>query len=454
MTNLTRRIAIIGSGPSGFYAADALFRTKAPLQVDIFERFPVPFGLVRHGVAPDQKKIKSVTRAFERIADNQSFGFYGNVRLGKDISISDLNQHYDAILLAVGATEPKKLGIPGEELPGSYTSTEFVGWYNGHPDYALSTYDFSSEYAVVIGNGNVALDVARVLAKGAEGLQDADIPAYALNALQKSKIREIIILGRRGPVQASFTLNELKALKEIQDCQLLISKNQRSFNPASQSILDDPANRLIKRNVEEMLTYDAEEKPAKRRIRFLFCHSPVSIDGTGRVTSITIRQNKLVEIDGSVKAVPTDKLVNNPAGLIVSCLGYRGKAIEGVPFDHNRGIVPNDAGRVKSGDIPMPGLYVSGWIKAHARGIIGDTKADSAETVRTLMEDLPAIPPCPKPAPNAIAALLQARGIQEVAYESWQQLDEEEKTRGAASGKPREKFTHVSDMMAFLQSIS
>ncbi len=446
------RIAIVGSGPSGFFAADALLRAVPEARVDMFERFPVPFGLVRHGVAPDQAKIKSVVRAFARIAAEARFGFYGNVQVGRDLTIEDLRGHYDAIILAVGALRPRRLGVPGEELPGCHTSTEVVGWYNGHPDFSEAEFDFSCERAVVIGNGNVALDVARFLAKGREGLGDADIPSYALAALGRSCIREVVVVGRRGPVQCRFTVNELKELLKIPHAQPVFPADERGLDAASEAEL--AADGLLQRTHGVMSGYaEAPDPGFARHIVFRFLRSPVRFLGSERLEGVEVERNCLIGRAGEQRLESTGEREVIPAGLAVVCVGYLGDPLEGVPFDESAGVVPNREGRVMDGDTPVPGLYVVGWIKHTNRGVIGDTKADSAGTVQSLIADLPRLSGCRDRDPDGIERLLASRGIDEVQFSAWEKLDAEELERGRQAGKAREKFTRIPDMLAFLRSL-
>ncbi len=423
------------------------------MRVDMFERLPVPFGLLRHGVAPDQLKIKSVSKAFERIAERHHFGFFGNVSIGESVTIDELRKFYDAIILATGATQPRQLGIPGEELPGCHTSMEFVGWYNGHPEFSGAEFDLSHERAVVIGNGNVALDVARVLIKGAEGLGHTDISSRAMAALARSKVREVQIIGRRGPVQARFTINELKELLKLPDCQPYISPEDRLLNASSEAELEHPDGGLLRRTHEVLMACEDQLKEDRhKRIQLRFHLSPVRLEGAGCVERLILERNILRGEPGRQEVEGTGEETVVPTGLVISCVGYYGKPLPGVPFDEARGIVPNHQGRVLDEQrLPVPGLYAVGWIRHSARGIIGDTKADSSATVRALLEDAPLLPPCPVPDDDGVTRMLKERGVSEVAFDDWSRLDMEELSRGKAAGKVREKFTHIPDMLHFLR---
>jgi ferredoxin--NADP+ reductase len=403
-------------------------------------------------VAPDQDKIKSVVRAFARIAANQQFGFYGHVQIGRDLTIAELCGCYHAVILAVGAVTPRRLGIPGEELPGSHGSTEFVSWYNGHPEHATACFDLSCERAVVIGAGNVALDVARVLAKGAAGLRHTDIPAYAAAALAASRVREIVIVGRRGPLQSRFTLPELRNLSDLPGGEVVFPVDERELEAASQAELDGPEGGLLRRTWQALVQFPAVPDPAvARRIVLRFRRRPVRLEGEGRVERVILERTRLSGPPGQAQAVGTGEYETLPAGLVIGCVGYRGAPVPGVPFDEQTGLIPNRDGRVCQGEAPVPGLYVVGWIKHQQRGVIGDTKADSAATVKALLADLPTLPPPPHPEPDAVVTLLRQRGLAEVAFAEWERLDQAELARGQTAGKAREKFTHIPDMLAFLR---
>ena len=351
------RVAIVGSGPSGFYAADALIKADQDVAIDMYDRLPTPFGLVRGGVAPDHPKIKNVIRVYERTAKNDAFSFLGNVQVGRDVSVAELRAHYDAVLFTCGAETDRTLDIPGIELPGSYTATEFVGWYNGHPDYLGRSFDLSQEIAVVIGQGNVAVDVTRVLAKTVDELQDTDIAAHALDALAESKVKEVHMIGRRGPVQAAFTNKEIRELGELADCDLVFNNlGDFELNPASQAELDDRANIGAGRNwkvLDELRVLQPAGK--SRRIVVHFFQSPRELAGNGKVESLVLERNRLAGDAGDQWAEGTGQTDTVDCGLFFRSVGYRGVEIPGVPFEARRGVFPNAAGRIVDDGAPVPG---------------------------------------------------------------------------------------------------
>lgn len=456
MTNLGApdrplRVAVVGSGPSGFYAAQALLKAELDVRVDVFDRLPSPFGLVRLGVAPDHQKIKNVIGVFERIAAKPECRFIGNVTVGRDVTVKELQRHYDAVIFANGAESDRRLNIPGEDLPGSHTATEFVAWYNGHPDYRDHTFDLSQEAAVVIGQGNVAVDVCRILAKTVDELKHTDIAQRALDALAESCIRDIYMVGRRGPVQAKFTQLEIKEMGQLEACDPVVDGADLEFDPVSQAEYDDPENKSAKRIVPILSEFAARESSDKeRRLHILFTKSPIEIKGASRVESIVLEQNELVGEPFAVKARGTGSTEELRCGLVFRSVGYRGVPMAGVPFDERGGIIPNEDGRVLDEGTPVSGLYTVGWIKRGPSGIIGTNKPDSHSTVASLLEDLPDLQPCPAPETDRVLALLKDRGVRVVTFEDWQKIDAAEVERGRAAGKPREKYLTVEEMLAKL----
>ncbi|MBX7256717.1 MAG: FAD-dependent oxidoreductase [Candidatus Hydrogenedentes bacterium] len=445
------RVAIVGSGPSGFYAAEALFKSDKTIQVDMFDRLPTPFGLVRGGVAPDHPKIKSVIRVYDKIAAHERFAFLGNVTVGRDVTVEEMRRFYDAILFSCGAESDNRLGIPGEDLLGSHTATEFVGWYNGHPDYRDRVFDLSQEVAVVIGQGNVAMDVSRILAKTVDELKETDIAAHALDALASSAIKEVHLIGRRGPVQAKFTQPELKEFGELVDCHPVIAPEDLVLDPASQAELDDPDNQHAKKNfavMQELASRTPEGKGKRFFVHFL--KSPIELSGNGRVESLKLERNRLEGEPHKMRAVGTGEMETLACGLVFRSVGYRGTAFPGLPFDAKRGVFPNRDGRILDGDAVIPGLYAAGWIKRGPSGIIGNNKPDSQATVASMLADAASLTPCATPDTNALAALLRERNVRVVSYADWQRIDAAEIERGKTRGKPREKFTRVEDMLAVL----
>jgi ferredoxin--NADP+ reductase len=450
------RVAIIGAGPSGFYAAGALLQQKAvTVQVDMFDRLPTPHGLVRYGVAPDHQKIKSVSKVYDRTAADPRFRFFGNVDLGRDITQADLRRHYDQIVYAVGAQADRKLNIPGEDLAGSLSATEFVAWYNGHPDFADLALDLSCEAAVVVGVGNVAMDVARILAKSVAELQETDISDYALSALATSRIKDIYVLARRGPAQVKFTPPEIKEFGELAMADVVVSEADLLLDPASAA--EAAADPEAQRNLEHLHEYANRPLSGKpRRVHFRFLTSPVELLGEdGRVSAVRVEKNELRTDDkGYLNAHGTGVFETIPAGLVLRSVGYKGIPLADVPYDKRSGIIPNDQGRVKDPERGqmLVGEYVVGWAKRGPSGVIGTNKPDAVETVEKMLADLSIITLSPTPDPAAIDALLAERQIQVVTIDGWRILDRLETENGKAQGKPRVKFTRIQDMLAALRS--
>ena len=448
------RVAIVGAGPSGFYAAEHILKHEdVHAQVDLFDRLPTPFGLVRGGVAPDHPKIKSVIRVYEKTAAREGFRFFGNVKVGHDIEVEDLERLYHAIVYTVGCETDRHLGIPGEDLPGSHAATAFVGWYNAHPDYAEEEFDLSCERAVVIGNGNVAMDVARMLALTDHELRGTDTADHAIEMLERSAIREIVVLGRRGPAQAAFTNPEIKELGEMEDADVFVDPAEVQLDPASAAFLEsDQADKTTRVNVETLREFASREAEGKdRRIVLRFLSSPVEILGDGKVEKILIGRNELVEEDGTLRARDSGEREELECGLVLRSVGYTGVPIEGVPFDDKRGLILNEGGRVlDSHDAgPKVGHYAAGWIKRGPSGVIGTNKKDALETVRHLLADVDSQtllePQTPEPA--AVEELLVGRGVRFVSFEDWQAIDQAEVGRGEPHGRPRVKFVRVEEML-------
>ncbi len=451
------RVAIVGAGPSGFYAAEHILRDEAVhAQVDLFDRLPTPFGLVRGGVAPDHPKIKSVTRVYEKTAAREGFRFFGNVKVGHDVEVGDLERLYHAIVFTVGCETDRALGIPGEELPGSHAATAFVGWYNAHPDYADEEFDLSCERAVVIGNGNVAMDVARMLALSQHELGKTDTADHAIERLGRSKVREIVVLGRRGPAQAAFTNPEIKELGEMEDADVVVDPAEVELDPASQAYVEsDEADKTTRVNVEILREFAAREPAGKeKRIVLRFLRSPVEIQGDGKVERIVIGRNELVDEGGTLRPRDTGDREELECGLVLRSVGYTGIPIEGVPFDERRGLILNEGGRVlDSHDAGHKlGHYTAGWIKRGPSGVIGTNKKCAQETVTHLLADAAEgkllEPESPDPA--AVDDLLGERGVRFVSFEDWRAIDQAEVGRGEPHGRPRVKFVRVEEMLEAL----
>jgi ferredoxin/flavodoxin---NADP+ reductase len=432
----TLRVAIVGSGPAGFYAADALLKSEEPqVEVDVIDRLPTPWGLVRLGVAPDHENIKAVSRAFEKTAAKPGFRFFGNVEVGSTVTHEELLELYDAVVYTVGAQTDRRLGIPGEDLPGSWAATEFVAWYNGHPDFQDRVFDLAHDRVVIVGNGNVAIDCARMLALTAEELAPTDTTQEATDAINAAGVQEIVMLGRRGPVQAAFTPPELKELGELAGAEPVVDPADLMLDPASEAELEHDRERA-RRNFELLQEYAGHEPEGKpRRIVLRFKVSPVRILGEVKVEGVEIVRNELVEEDGRIVARPTGETEVIPAGLVLRSVGYKGVALPGVPFDERSGTIPNDRGRVLGAER----TYAAGWIKRGPSGVIGTNKKDATETIELLLEDARA-GKLVAPLSSDLAELLEAKGADFVEYEGWQAIDAAERTAGEPLGRPRVKL--------------
>jgi len=450
-------VAVVGAGPAGFYAVEAVLRSREDATVDLFDRLPTPYGLVRFGVAPDHQKMKVVTKMYERTLRDPRVRYLGNVEYGRDLTLDDLRRHYHAAVFAVGAAKDRRLGVPGEDLRGCVAATDFVAWYNGHPDACDA--DFASllaeaREAIVIGNGNVAIDVARVLAKSVEELAATDVADHALEALSRSAVERITIVGRRGPAEAKFTTKELRELGELANADVEVDPRELELGPASAAAA--AADVTTAKNVEVLQGFAAQPKLGKpRTVALRFQLQPVEVLGDGRVTGMRFERTRLEgEPGGPVRAVGTGELETLPAQLVLRSVGYTGVALPGLPFDDRRGVVPNDRGRVvdPATGAPLPGVYVAGWIKRGASGVIGTNKADAMETVEGLVEDLAAgrLAPTGTPddlSPAAVDALLAARGAEPFDAEDWFALDAFEVAAGEAAGRPRVKCVRREEML-------
>lgn len=452
------RVAVIGSGPSGFYAIAALFKADGiEADVDLFDRLPTPFGLVRGGVAPDHQKIKNVIRVYNRTAQHERFRFFGNVELGRDISVDDLRRHYDHIVYATGNESDRKMGIPGEDLPGVHSATEFVGWYNGHPDFQDRSFDLASARRVaVVGNGNVAMDVTRVLVRDTDELAPTDITAESLEVLRKSAVHEVVLLGRRGPAQAAFSPQEIKEIGSLEGASLLVSQEEMDLDEISSAWLEKGAARSAQRNVDYLTEVAGAQAGADERLvtcRFLVSPIELVAGDDGRVAQVVIEKNELYSSDdGTPRPRGTGVTETFDVELVFKAVGYRGVPLPGVPFHERWGILPNDEGRLQTepdGEV-VPGQYVVGWAKRGPTGLIGTNSPDSTATVKKMIEDIDGVtaPADPAKAPERIVELLRARGVDFVTFDDWNRLDEDEVRLGEARNKVREKYTDVDSMMA------
>jgi ferredoxin--NADP+ reductase len=452
------RVAIIGSGPSGFYAAGHLLSAKGrpdlAVEVDMFDRLPTPWGLVRGGVAPDHPNIKAVSRVFEKTAAKPGFRFFGNVEVGRDISHEDLVSRYHAVIYAVGAETDKRMGIPGEELPGSVAATQFVAWYNGHPDHHHREFDLSCRRAVVVGNGNVAMDVARMLAITPAELERTDVADHALEVLRDHAIEEIVVLGRRGPAQAAFTNPELLELGEMLDADVVVDPEDVALDEHSARSIESEGDLTARKNVE-ILTGYSEREPAgkRRRIILRFLVSPVAILGEERVEGVELVRNEIGwDKDGVLRAVSTERREIIEAGIVLRSIGYRGVALPGVPFDERRGAIPHEHGRVIDPDTgtPVRGEYTVGWIKRGPSGVIGTNKKDAHDTVDSLLADLDegALLEPSDASPEAVEALVTERRPDHVTYAGWQAIDRAERSAGEPHERPRVKLCTFEALLA------
>lgn len=452
------RVAVVGSGPAAFYTAEALFKAGEPVQVDMFDRLPVPFGLVRGGVAPDHQNIKGVIKVYNKIAANPAFHFFGNVRVGKDLTVDDLAAHYHQVVYAFGCESDNKLGVPGEELAGVHAATDFVGWYNGHPDHRHHRFDLASARTVaLVGNGNVAMDVARILLSTADALLPTDIAEHALPSLRQSQVREVILLGRRGPAQAAFSPKEIEEISELPDVDVVVTPEDAAVDAMSAQWLEKDGARSQTRNVEflrERATHGEGEKPKKLRCRFLV--APVGLKGEdGHVRSVRVQHMKLVAAgDGTPRPEPRDAFEDLAVDLVFKAIGYRGVPCPGVPFDDKKGIVPNVEGRVveKVGGAVRTGHYASGWCKRGPTGLIGTNSLDAKATVEAMKADHAGGKQL-APAKADVTALLQQRGVDAVTWTDWQRLDAWEVQQGQSRGRLRHKLVAVDEMMQRIRAL-
>lgn len=436
---MTVRVAIVGSGPSGFYTADALLRSGIDCEIDVIDRLPTPFGLIRAGVAPDHQKTKNVSRAYEKTALKENVAYFGNVDVGVDVSIEDLKGFYDAVVLAIGSPYDRKLGVPGEDKIGVFGSADFVGWYNGHPDFRDLEPDLNTKSVVVIGNGNVAIDCARVLVKTPNEMSTTDIATHAAEAIHASPLEDVYMVGRRGPVEAKFTNVELREMGELEECTPIIDGAQIPDEVPPEEEMSDRDRRLKDRNLGTLRTFvDAEANGRKRRVHFQFYASPVEILGGDKVEGIRLEKTEVR--DG--RAVGTGEMYDIPCGIVIPAIGYQGQPIEGVPFDERNGIIANDEGRVSEG------VYAVGWIRRGPTGVIGTNKHDGDRAAEQIQED------CSdggKTGRAGLTAMLDEKGVRWVSYADWQKIDEAEKAQ-AAEGAPRRKLTRIPEMLSVLDS--
>ncbi len=428
------RVAVIGSGPAGVYAAAALTRA-GDVAVDVLDRLPAPYGLVRYGVAPDHVKMKSVDVALRRILEDPAVRFLGNVEVGADITREELATYYDAVVFATGAAVDRRLGVPGEDLPGSFSATEFVAWYSGHPDAELDLFTLQATHVVVIGVGNVAVDVARVLTKKADVLASTDVPGHVLDVLAASAVTEVTMLGRRGPAYARFTTKELRELGEIAGSDIIV--DPADLELSEQEEADVAADRTLRANLEVLREWSTREPEGRpRRLRIKFWLRPAEVLGEAAVSGFRAERTRLE----NGKLVGTGSIADFPAQMVLRSVGYRVVPPAGLPLDPATGTVPHDGGRVLLDGAPMPGMYVAGWLKRGPTGIIGTNKPDATETVTSLLADADALPRAPERDPDAIVELLHERKVRTVAWSGWEAIDAAERELGAARDCARVKI--------------
>jgi ferredoxin--NADP+ reductase len=445
-------VAIVGSGPSGYFAAASLLKfadaqgAENDVRVDMLEMLPTPWGLVRSGVAPDHPKIKSISAQFDKTASDPRFRFFGNIVVGEHVQAAELAERYDAVIYAVGAQSDRSLGIPGEDLPGSVAAVDFVGWYNAHPHFGEMAPDISSGRAVVVGNGNVALDVARILVTDPDVLASTDIADHALESLHDRGVEEVLIIGRRGPLQAPFTTLELRELGDLEglgDVDVIVDPAE--FADISEADLE-AASKTVRNNIKVLRKY-AEQQPrgAKRRIVFRFRTSPIEIKGDGKVESIVLGRNELVNDNGRIVAKDTGEREEVPAQLVVRAVGYRGVPTPGLPFDERNGTIPHTDGRIEG----SRNEYVVGWIKRGPTGVIGSNKKDSQDTVDTLISDLSAakLTDVDEDYSDKLVEWLLSRQPKLVTDDHWKLIDEHERTAGEPHGRPRVKVCTVEELL-------
>lgn len=444
------KVAIVGSGPSGFYAAEALLSSpNVAANITMIDKLPTPFGLVRSGVAPDHQNLKQPIKVYDRIAQSDAMSFLGNVEVGRHLSIKDLRETHHAVIFAYGAGAERALHVPGADLKGCYSAGSFVGWYNGHPDFRDCTFDLAHDSVVIIGQGNVALDVARVLSKSVEELRKTDIAKHALEVLSESRIRDIQIIGRRGPAQAKFSPQILKEWNKIAGCQPVVRASELILNEASVSELSDKMNFFATKNLEILRSFTQIVNSDERKsCHFRFNLDPVSVDGADVVQAVECARTSLTGPPFKQLAVDTAKRERIACGAVFSSLGFRGNPISDLPFVQSEGVVSHRAGRIL--DAARTGLYACGWIKRGASGTIGSNRADSLETVATLLSEIGSLDRMPKPGASGLMERLRGRSQRWTSYQDWQKIDRIEVMAGAAAEKPREKMTRVDEM---LQSI-
>ncbi|WP_320838627.1 NAD(P)-binding protein [Zhongshania sp.] len=443
--NKMYKVAIVGSGPSGFYAAEALLKSELNIYVDVFERLPAPFGLVRYGVAPDHPKLKKPINIYETIAAHERFRLLANVEIGRDLAVEDLKKFYDVVIYSCGAQTDRKMDIVGEGIFGSYSSAEFVGWYNGHPDYYGRKFNLEGQSAVIIGQGNVAADLTRMLLKEEEDLSDTDICGYALSCLKNSNIKHVHVVGRRGPAQSKFGNNELRELGKLENVKVIINEHDLIINDATQRELNDRKNISAKKNVELFSAMTQQsEMDSDKFLHIHFYADPYEILGEERVSGIRFRKTELRGEAFAQYSQSLNEFFDIPCDLVFSSIGYKGKPVKNLPFDEVKGVIPNVQGRVDGVD----GTFVTGWIKRGPSGTIGSNRACALETVALAEKDMhEGLTDCALRSADILDKLIY-QGVRVLEFSDWKQIDGAEIIRGELVGKPREKFTTIKDMLS------
>lgn len=441
------RVAVVGAGPAGIYASDILSKSGLEVSIDLIERLPAPFGLVRYGVAPDHPRIKQIIVALQQILSKGEIRLLGDVDFGSDLTLEDLRRHYDAVILATGSIRDAALPIPGIDLAGSYGAADFVSWYDGHPDVPR-TWPLTARRVAVLGAGNVALDVARILAKHPEDLLTTDIPANVHEGLAASPVTDVHVFARRGPAQVKFSPLELRELGHVRDVDVIVYPEDFEFDEGSMAAIHSSnQTKQVVKTLTDWTLKDPEEMTASRRIHLHFLQRPVEVLGEdGRVVGLRTERTAL---NGDGHVTGTGRTTDWPVEAVYRAVGYFGSPLKDVPFDDVAGVVPNQAGRViDENHVPIPGLYATGWIKRGPVGLIGHTKSDATETIRNLVEDVPTLTPAVEPDPDAVTALLAERGVRVVEWSGWELLDAHERRLGEAAGRERIKVVPREEMVA------
>ncbi|MGW0521652.1 FAD-dependent oxidoreductase [Crossiella sp. NPDC003009] len=443
------RVAVIGAGPAGIYAADILAKSETPVSIDLLEKLPAPYGLIRYGVAPDHPRIKQIVHALQRVLERPEIRFLGNVNYGTDLTLDDLRRHYDVAIFATGAEKDRSLDIPGIGLDGSYGAADFVSWYDGHPDVPRD-WPLVANSVAVLGVGNVALDVARILAKTADELLSTEIPDNVYRGLKGSPVTDVHVFGRRGPAQAKFTPLELRELDHSPNVEVIVHPEDIEFDQGSlQAIERSNQVRQVVKTLQDWAIRDPGARP--RRLHLHFLHRPVAILGDGVVTGL---RTERMELDGTGDVKGTGAFHEWPVQAVYRAVGYLSSHLAELPFDHAAGVVPNEAGRVLDGAEQVDRTYVTGWIKRGPVGLIGHTKGDALETVNSILADLPNITPAAEPNPDRVTELLIERGIEYTTLDGWNRLDTHELKLGLAANRERIKVVSREEMIEISSEVA